>query len=46
MVAKVLKTSEAGKHTEVTALVYDHDHLYTGGSDGVINVRKMEEKMK
>lgn len=36
---KIDATSEAGKHTdEVNALVYDYDHVYSGGADGVINV--------
>lgn len=33
-------TCEAGKHTgEITALAFDYDHVYSGGEDGVINVR-------
>lgn len=33
-------TCEAGKHTgEITALAFDNDHVYSGGEDGVINVR-------
>lgn len=42
---KIDATSEAGKHTgEVNALVYDHDHVYSGGADGVINVSNLRQK--
>lgn len=40
MSAEILSVGEAGKHTgDINALLYDNDHVYTGGSDGVINVR-------
>lgn len=40
MSAEVLTVSEAGKHAGgITSLLYDNDHVYSGGSDGVINVR-------
>lgn len=41
MVAKIDLISEAShKHAgEVTALVFDKEHLYSGSADGVINVR-------
>lgn len=43
---KIDATSEAGKHTgEVNALVYDYDHVYSGGADGVINVRIFQKKI-
>lgn len=39
MVAQIDVTCEAGKHAgEITALAFDYDHVYSGGSDGVINV--------
>lgn len=38
--AQVDVTGETGKHTgEITALVFDNEHVYSGGEDGVINVR-------
>lgn len=44
MVAKIDVISEAShKHAgEVTALVFDGDHLYSGSADGVISVRNFD----
>lgn len=43
MVAKIDVISEAShKHVgEVTALCFDGENLYSGSTDGVINVRKL-----
>lgn len=44
MVATIDIISEAGhKHAgEVTALVFDGEHLYSGSADGVISVREFK----
>lgn len=35
----VLSVGEVGKHVGViNTLLFDNDHVYSGGSDGVINV--------
>ncbi len=40
MSAEILSVGEAGKHEGgINTLLYDNDHVYSGGSDGVINVR-------
>lgn len=45
MVATVDLASDPTKHAgEINALVYDYDHVYSGGNDGVINVRFCENK--
>lgn len=44
---KIDATSEAGKHTgEINTLVYDYDHVYSGGADGVINVSNLKTKQQ
>lgn len=40
MSGEILSVSESGKHNgHINTLLYDNDHVYSGGSDGVINVR-------
>lgn len=40
MSGEILIVGEAGKHAGgITTLLYDNDHVYSGGIDGVINVR-------
>lgn len=40
MSGEILSVGEAGKHAGgINSLLYDNDHVYSGGSDGVINVR-------
>lgn len=39
MSGEILNVGEAGKHAGgINTLIYDNDHVYSGGSDGVINV--------
>lgn len=39
MSGEILSVGEAGKHAGgINTLIYDNDHVYSGGSDGVINV--------
>lgn len=38
--AEILTVGEAGKHDGgISSLLYDNDHVYSGGIDGQINVR-------
>lgn len=47
MVATVDLASDPTKHAgEINAVVYDYDHVYSGGNDGVINVSFCEIKKK
>lgn len=40
MVGTIEKVSEQKHAGEVNTMVFDKDHLYSGGNDGCINVRK------
>lgn len=41
MSGEILSVGEAGKHAgSINTLLYDNDHVYSGGSDGVINVSR------
>lgn len=40
MSCEILSVGEAGKHAgAINTLLFTHDHVFSGGKDGVINVR-------
>lgn len=40
MSCEILSIGEAGKHAgAINTLLFVHDHVFSGGKDGVINVR-------
>lgn len=42
MPCEILSVGEAGKHAgSINTLLFTHDHVFSGGKDGVINVRYM-----